>query len=142
MWVEELEIAFPPKRVIDYVDNYFGVAKKERLIPAQISRNQLLDWCEGRGIRPPLLFPETPPALPNSAGSDLSPKAAGSLYAMLAAALVLNYGKDALRDRETLLTEWLRDLENKGIRLPIIDKRTLLNHIEKAALKVESLYPE
>lgn len=64
LWEEEIDLAFPPairqKQVLGYMGEY---TKEWKEYPA-ISREQALAFCEQHGIRPPLLFPDDPPALP------------------------------------------------------------------------------
>ena len=137
----ELEIRFPPteERLPAGMDSVTG-ERYYRKCPrsARIPRADLLAWCEARNIRPPLLYPDPPPPDPDR----LSNKAGYTVFTLLAAALVQQYGRDALRDREVFIEDWINDLSKSGIEVPIKDKRTWLAAIEKAALKVDSLYPD
>lgn len=136
----ELEHTFPPtkksKRVCnEYFDTWYTHEWAEH---AKIPRADLLAWCELKGIRPPLLFPDPPAAEPDR----LPNKEANTVYTLLAAALVQQFGRDALHDRKAFIKTWLDDLAGCGIELPIKDNRTLVAAIEKAALKVDSLYSD
>jgi len=137
----ELEIKFPPieERVPTGMDLVTGERHyRKRTRPALIPRAALLAWCEGRNIRPPLLFPDPPPEVPDR----LPGKESNTVYTLLAAALAQQHGRNALRDREGFIKEWIKDLSDCGIEVPIKDPRTWLAAIEKAALKVDSLYPD
>lgn len=138
--LRELEHTFPPVKKSKRVHNeYFNSwHTQERTEHAKIPRADLLAWCEQKRIRPPLLFPDPPPPEPDR----LPNREANTVYTLLAAALVQQFGRDALRDRTAFIKTWLDDLTQCGIELPIKDNRTLVSAIEKAALKVDSLYPD
>lgn len=71
LWEEEIDLAFPPaidqKRFSGYGGGEF--IREEKKYPA-ISREQALAFCEQHGLRPSLLFPDDPPALPAPADSS------------------------------------------------------------------------
>lgn len=62
LWTEEIDLAFPPEVYQKRFSNYGGGERvvEEKKYPA-IPREQALAFCEQRGIRPPLLFPDDPP---------------------------------------------------------------------------------
>jgi hypothetical protein len=96
-----------------------------------IPRPALLAWCESRGIRPRLLFPEAP--LATASLPELHPKEYASILLIVNALLSMFYGSGwRERDRKKLAEEVLHDLQKSGLELPL-DERTLLKHLDKAA---------
>lgn len=92
MMVTELEIAFPPIKKSALIDGYERPYTKEWTESAKITREQLLAWCERKGIRPPLLFPDDPPALPTPADPEIPSRTKGTLYELIAAMCKIYYG--------------------------------------------------
>lgn len=92
---------------------------------SKIARADLLTWCEQRGIRPPLLFPEQPAAKPLHANER------STLLAIIRALAELNGikpGSGAYRKEAIAL---LAELGSKGIDHPCDDK-TLSKHLRNA----------
>lgn len=91
-----------------------------------IARADLLAWCESRGFRPPLLFPDPPPA-----EKPLQSRERETLLSIIRALAELHGIKPNSSAYRTEAESLLVDLSRKGITEPCSEK-TLSKHLATA----------
>ena len=134
----ELEITFPPTQEKkpaggDYMTGERYYRTRTRL--ARISRADLLAWCEARNIRPPLLFPDPPPAPTQEPERPLHESERATLLKIIRALVELqgikqtNTPGDAAYRSEA--NQLLLKFSGKKIADPCTDK-TLAKHLKAA----------
>ena len=131
--VRELELSFPPVKKSKRVGNLYFDSwhTHEWTEHAEIPRADLMAWCAHKGIRPPLLFPDPPPAPTQEPERPLHESERATLLRIIRALAELHGVKqtgDAYRSEATRL---LQKCSSKGIADPCTDK-SLAKHLKAA----------